>query len=142
MTEVSKDLEKFLNYLRQAENDYKHYQKEETDCNNIIQDILHNLELQENSYHEMARLAKEIRRVRLIRREAKDFVLVSAPLMAWVEKNRPLIKEMERLLGDIRNAENSLKNRIYFPKNVSEEDGFNYFTFDKVLTENVFSKTS
>ena len=31
MTEVSKNMEMFLEYLRQIENDYKYFAKEETD---------------------------------------------------------------------------------------------------------------
>lgn len=133
MTEVSKNMEMFLEYLRQIENDYKYFAKEETDCNNIIQDILHNLELQDNSYHEMARLAKEIRRVRQARRKAKDFVYAAEPLVEWVEKNKPVIKEPERVLGDVRKAEKSLENRIYFPRTGNNGDDINYFTFNKVL---------
>ncbi len=81
----------------------------------------------------MARLAKEIRRVRQARRKAKDFVHAAEPLVEWVEKNKPVIKEPERVLGDVRKAEKSLENRIYFPRTGNNGDDINYFTFNKVL---------
>lgn len=86
------------------------------DADNETQDILHKLELGNNSYHETAGLAKLLRTVRQERREAKDNALMTAPVVDWVEENERVIKSLERLLGAVRKAEKSTEGRYYNPK--------------------------
>lgn len=113
MLTVSKPVEGFLDFLREARSAYNIAQSEENDANNATQDILHSLELEDHRYHDYARLSSALRDVRRQRREAKDSVQRLQPLMDWIDKNNKTIKEMERLLGDIRKAETSTENRHY-----------------------------
>lgn len=113
---TSTDLETFLTTLRQAEQDYRMAQAEEQAQNDVTQDILHALELQKQSYHQLASLARELVQVRQKRRTAKDTVCRMGPVVAWLETNRPVVKSLERLLGELRKAENRLENRVYIPR--------------------------
>ena len=47
MIPVSEKLDEFLSFLRQSKIDYKVLQSKETDLNDAIQDIQHNLEFEE-----------------------------------------------------------------------------------------------
>lgn len=40
----------------------------------------------------------------------------AAPVVAWLEDHRPVVKELERLLGEVRKQERRAKDRIYTPK--------------------------
>lgn len=74
------------------------------------------MELQKQSYHQLAGLARELAQVRQKRRVAKDTVSRTEPVVAWLEANRPVVKSLERLLGDLRKAEKRLENRVYIPQ--------------------------
>ena len=68
-------------------------------------------------------LAFKLREVRQHRREAKDQMDQAAPVVAWLEDHRPVVKELERLLGEVRKQERRARDRIYTPKtNILEED--------------------
>lgn len=79
----SAQLESFLRWLRESEEQLRMAQQDEQDCNAQTQDILHRLELSEDGYHETARLGKLLRRVRRKRRKAKDEIDVLSPAVAW-----------------------------------------------------------
>ena len=113
---VSQGIDDFLTYLREMEQLYHMAEAEEQESNDETQDILHILELQDHDYHEFARLAKEMKRVRQDRRGAKDTIGETYPVLDWIDKNRPVIKSLERLLGEVRKAEKSKENRIYTPR--------------------------
>ena len=40
----------------------------------------------------------------------------AAPVLDWIDQNRTTIKNLERLLGDVRKTEKSTENRIYTPR--------------------------
>ena len=113
---TSQGIETFLSYLRETEQRYHMSEVNEQEANNETQDILHSLELQDHDYHDFARLSKELRGVRQKRRAAKDTMSETAPVLDWIDQNRPTIKSLERLLGDVLNAEKSTANRIYTPR--------------------------
>ena len=113
---TSSQIDAFLTFLRDCEQRCRIAEAEERDANNETQDILHSLELEPHDYHEYARLSKELRDVRQRRRRAKDTLSVISPVLDFVDGNRPFIKGMERLLGDVRKAEKKLENRVYVPR--------------------------
>ena len=63
-----------------------------------------------------SKISKELREVRQRRRAAKDTMSETDPVLDWIDQNRPIIKILERLLGDVRKAEKSTANRIYTPR--------------------------
>lgn len=113
---VSSGINAFLTFLRDAEQHYRMAEADEQDANNATQDLLHALELDEHSYHEYARISKQLRDVRRHRRVAKDNIGCILPIREWIEENRQVIKALERVLGETRKAEKSMENRIYVPR--------------------------
>ena len=112
----SEILSDFLTYLRDTKQIYNMAVQDENDANDATQDILHSLEIDGGSYHELAKLSKVLQDVRRKRREAKDKTLCLEPIVQWIEDNAAVIKGLERLLGDVRKAERSLENRTYHQK--------------------------
>ena len=112
----SEILSDFLTYLRDAKQVYNMAVQDENDANDATQDILHSLEIDGGSYHELARLSKVLQDVRRKRREAKDKTICLEPIVQWIEDNAAVIKGLERLLGEVRKAERSLENRTYHQK--------------------------
>ena len=103
---TSKQIEGFLDFLREVKTDEK-------EANDATQDLLHSLELYENTYHEYARAAKKLAQVRQERRAAKDRREQIQPVMDWLEENGNVIFGLEKLLGDVRKAEKAAEGRFY-----------------------------
>lgn len=120
---ISQGLEDFLDYLRETEQLLHMAEQAEQEANDATQDILHRLELVDLDCNVACDLAFKLREVRQHRREAKDQMDQAAPVVAWLEDHRPVVKELERLLGEVRKQERRARDRIYTPKsNILEED--------------------
>lgn len=112
----SERLAAFLDFLREAEQDYHIAAATENEGENATQDILHYFELEKYQYHQFARLAKTAGEVRRQRRQAKDKMQELKPLVDWVAENAKTVKSLERLLGELRKIEKNLAGRSYHPK--------------------------
>lgn len=112
----SEQIAGFLRFLREAQQEYSIATAEEQEANNATQDILHRIELNENKYHEYARLSIALRDIRRQRRAAKDKQLKLQPVIDLLEQEQKLVKTLERLLGDVRKAEKSAEGRAYCPR--------------------------
>lgn len=112
----SEPIEGFLNFIRDAQEAYNIAGLSEKEADEETQDILHSLELDENSYHDCARLALALAKVRQERRTAKDIRLRLQPVIDWAGQNTKMIKNLEQLLGVVRKAEKNLDCRFYKPK--------------------------
>lgn len=112
----SKVIEEFLNGLREAEREYNWALEEEKNKNAETQDLLHRIELENDSYHDRARIAKALKNVRQERRRAKDTGTKTEAIVKWCEENSGVIRSIEKLLGEVRKAERSTENRSYIPK--------------------------
>ncbi len=112
----SEQIEKFLNFLREARQKYDIAAAEETEANNATQDLLHSLELDDNKYHDSARIALALKQIRKERREAKDKEVKLQPIIDWSAENIRVIQELEQLLGAVRKAERNSVGRRYIPK--------------------------
>lgn len=110
---ASEPVEGFLNFLREAQQEYNIASAQEADANDATQDLLHSLELDRNGYHDCAKISIALRQVRQERREAKDRVQQLKPIMDWIGQNTKTIRELERLLGDVRKAERGMEGRFY-----------------------------
>jgi len=123
----SSNIENFLDFLKEVQQDYNIALSIEEETNAETQDLLHNLELNQNSYHDMAKAAKVLKEVRQKRRQAKDIQLRSVCIINWIEDNNKIIKGIERLLGDVRKAEKIIENRGYLPKTDIVESRLNKY---------------
>ncbi len=112
----SEPIEEFLNFLREAQEAYNIAALSEKEADDETQYILHGLELNENKYHDCARLALALAKVRQERREAKDTRLQLQPVIDWAGQNAKTVKGLEQLLGVVRKAEKNLDCRFYRPK--------------------------
>lgn len=109
----SNEIEGFLNFLREAEREYRQAVEEESIKNSETQDLDHRLELNDDSYHDCAKLARALRNVRRERRKAKNTKIMTEPIYEWYGQNKKIICSIERLLGEVRKAEKSTENRFY-----------------------------
>lgn len=115
-TSYAEQFSQFLRFLRQCQEDFSIAESLQDDTEAETQDILHKLELEENTYHEYARLSKTLKKVRIERRKAKDTIEQLGPLVTWVAQNSKIIKELEKVLGEMRKAEKNIQYRHYNPK--------------------------
>lgn len=113
---ASEYIKGFLDFLNSSQEDYNIATQQEIDANNETQDILHRIELNDNKYHEYARLSKALRKVRQDRRRAKDKVMQLQPVVEWLSENSKAIRDLEKLLGAVRKVEKQTENRFYIPK--------------------------
>lgn len=112
----SEKLDEFLSFLRECGQEYTAASAAEAEMNDKTQDLLHCLELNDNKYHDLARISRALTAVRQERREAKDKEMILESIVDWVQKNGRIIKELERLLGVVRKAERNTEGRIYAPR--------------------------
>ena len=58
----------FLDFMRESTMEYEVARSRQSDADNETQDLLHRLELHDDTYHDMARISRELKRVRQERR--------------------------------------------------------------------------
>lgn len=120
---ASKELEQFLDFVNNAESLMDQAIAGQQEAEAETQDILHALELENHSYHEMAALSRKLAEVRQTRRQHKDIVAQLTPVVEWTRENDAAVRSLQRLLGDVRKTEKSTQNRIYTPRtNVLKEN--------------------
>lgn len=119
---VSEQIADFLNFARSSGGNYEMARQDEEQANLETQDILHSFEIYDHPDDRKTELAGKLVDVRRRRRVAKDTMDVYAPIADWVEENKAVMKSLERLLGDVRKAENIQKNRCYVNRTSILED--------------------
>lgn len=119
---VSDQIANFLNFARDAGSKFSMASQDNEQANLETQDILHSLEIYSHPYNQKAKLAGKLVDVRRRRRAAKDTMDVYEPIAVWAEHNKDVLKSLERLLGDVRKAENIQKNRCYINRTSILED--------------------
>ena len=102
----------FLNFLRDIQTAYSVASQMEIDADNQTQDILHRLELNQDSAADMERMAQALQAIRKTRREAKDSKAKAEPVMRWIKENggmgevwdfkQKLYSKNKRFRGDIK----------------------------------------
>lgn len=122
---ISQGLEDFLIYLRETEQQMHMAAQSEQEANDATQDILHRLELCDIDGETAETLALKLQAVRRQRRKAKDVLDQAILISEWMESHRPMVKELERLLGEVRKQERKSQNRIYTPRtSILEEKSY------------------
>lgn len=113
---ASKDLERFLDFLKSAESQLDQAMAGQQEAEAETQDILHSLELEKHSYHEMAALSRKLAEIRQTRRQHKDTAAQLTPVVEWTRENDGAVRSLQRLLGDVRKTERNTQNRFYTPR--------------------------
>lgn len=116
MPGTSRGIDAFLQFLRESEQRYHMAEADEQEANAVTNDIHHSLELLEHDEVELLRLAEDLAQARRQRRRARDVMSETAPVLVWLDENRAVVKNLERLLGEVRKAEKNTENRIYTPR--------------------------
>ena len=112
----SEHISSFLKFLKDIQTDYNIALETEKEADRETQDILHRLELGNDSYHDMAQMSKIIKSVRLERRKAKDAKTEAEPVMRWLKESPQTVRVLEQLLGEVHKAEKYNSNRHYTNK--------------------------
>ena len=113
MDGFSIQIENFLRFCRSCTEANKRAAVTEIDMDNQTQDILHNIEINDNFPYDYVLQGLALKNIRKERREAKDVLRITSPIVQWVQQNQKTINELEKLLGAVRKAEKSTQGRMY-----------------------------
>lgn len=115
---LSERIAEFLNLFEQVQKDNDWNAQEAVRLDRMTQDYLHMLELEDLSYRDRARVAKALKECRMDRRQAKDLVTTTQPMVDFLsgEKGKMMISQMQQVLGKVRKEENFISQRTYTPK--------------------------
>lgn len=100
----------------------RHYKELATTLGRIEdeqQDILHLIEFG-SGYKQRAKLATRLKELRNRRREIKNEIALYEPLILFLDKNKAVTGEIQRLLGDIRTIKGKQDNPMYFMRTSDE----------------------
>ena len=106
----------FFNLLETSTAKYEFNYEEVHHMELLATDLDHKLELQELSYHEFARVAKQLKSCQQERRVYKDEAEELEPLKNWVQNNQSAFNSIKKLLGEVRKVEEKHAERGYMPR--------------------------
>ena len=89
---------------------------EQEEAERVICDVEHELELHPHAYHERAKLANLLSDTLKRRRIAKDTQKALKPVRDLFDFGVDCIRALERMLGEMRAANEKLQNRIYMQR--------------------------
>ena len=116
----SKNLEHFLNYVREIIVNYNYH----NGALNVerSQDLLHELELGPSKNKD--RVATKLRKSRKERRVHKDFIEINTSIYDFFvsSEGKAVMHRLEEILGCIRKQEKYTQNRIYIPRIKDDTD--------------------
>lgn len=116
--ETETKLSNFLNFLRSAKSDYTYSYNRVNELDKLTQDYLHDLELNNLTYKERAKVATSLARCRKERRVMKDTVRTLEPLVTLLDSKdgERFLKLLSEALGKTRKITLDLNNRRYTRK--------------------------
>ena len=109
-------IESFLNFVKECEEICVTSKANIENEDKLTQDLLHKLELEDNTVLEEADIAKQLKDCRKRRREYKDEREIATCLEEWSSENQKCIEKLKQTLGKMRKTEEYHQNRIYNPK--------------------------
>lgn len=115
-TQYSAQIENFLRFLTNCDEEYNIAVQSESNADAATQDILHHIELEENTQQEYIFEGLQLSHIRKERRKAKDTQRLTKPIREWTAANKRVIRDLEKLLGEVRRQERYIESRSYTPK--------------------------
>lgn len=97
----SEIIDQILNFFDDAEISYKSAIDKRNEAEAEIQDLLHELELEDLSYHEKGKVVKEITELRKERREAKYTIQRLDPVLIFKKNNIKALEALGRCYDDV-----------------------------------------
>lgn len=118
----SKNLEHFLNYVREMIVNYNYHNGALNVEDKRSQDLLHELELGPSKNKD--RVATKLRKSRKERRVHKDFIEINTSIYDFFvsSEGKAVMHRLEEILGCIRKQEKYTQNRIYIPRIKDDTD--------------------
>ncbi len=113
MKAYSEEIEGFLNFLKEAQIKYGEAIDAEAEADAATQDILHNLEICDHTYDELAVLSQGLDKVRNERRNAKDTKEQLQFICNWTDEHRKAFRALEKVLSNLKGYEKAVKTRTY-----------------------------
>ncbi|MCD8089559.1 MAG: hypothetical protein LUD81_02875 [Clostridiales bacterium] len=113
MTSFSIEIERFLNFLKEAQFKHNEAMTAGYEADAATQDILHNLEIYEHTCEEFAMLSEGLKKIRIDRRNAKDNKELLQYVVDWADEYKKAYRALEKVLSDVKNREKAIKTRTY-----------------------------
>lgn len=119
----SEYISEFLNFVAEAQVQYRLCSEEEDKQEKLTQDYLHSLELDDLKCNERSKIATKLAINRKDRRYFKDRVEEFEPIVKFFEdqQNKKMLDKLKEVLGQVRKQENYHKYRTYIPKVLKEK---------------------
>lgn len=119
---TSEYLTEFLNFIADAQSQYRFCSEELSNQDKLTQDYLHSLELDDLKRDERSKIATRLVINRKDRRYYKDRVEELEPIVRFFEENqnKKMIDQLKQVLGVVRKSESYHKHRVYVPKVLRE----------------------
>lgn len=112
----AKEIAKTINALNGAIHLYENAESDLKTFDHATQDILHAIEMAELTEEEQDKLFKELRDVRQNRRACKNFLELTATLNDFAVRNRPIIKELQKIQSMVEKLKATIEGRVYRPR--------------------------
>ena len=119
----SEYISEFLNFVAEAQSQYKFCSDEVNNQDKLTQDYLHSLELDDLKRDERSKVATKLAVNRKDRRYFKDRVEELEPIVQFFEEpqNKKILDKLKQVLGATRKAEGYHKDRKYIPRVLKEK---------------------
>lgn len=120
-----KESEKLSNVLADARSIKSQYEFAFNKINEMDQlqnDLLHKLEFKDKTASERGKTSTALRKCRLERRKHKENVELLRELVEVIDSNQPIIKRLEKVLGNMRKIEETQDKRSYKPRVMTVEE--------------------
>lgn len=108
------DIERIRMIFQEAERQNRNATVELEYCEKKQQDILHELELTEADYHEGAKLSRELAEIRRRRRNAKNLIELTGPVVKWLSEQSGAMSKLSNVIGQMRKIDDRQKNAVYY----------------------------
>lgn len=119
----SEYISEFLNFVSEAQSQYRFCSEEAEIQEKLTQDYLHSLELDGLKRDERSKIATKLMINRKDRRYYKDRVEEFEPIVQFFDEpqNKKVLDKLKQVLGQVRKAENYHKDRKYIPRVLKEK---------------------
>lgn len=120
----SEYLSEFLNFVAEAQSQYRFCSEEVNNQDKLTQDYLHSLELDGLRCDERSKVATKLAINRKDRRYFKDRAEELEPIVQFFEEpqNKKILDKMKQVLGVVRKSEAYHKDRKYVPRVLKEKE--------------------
>ena len=110
----STEIQRAIGALSNAISFYEEAQTDITTLQHKQQDILHALELTDMDDAELTNLMRELKEIRLLRRQAKNFQDAVEPLYRYALKNRSTVKDLGKIQNETLTIQKEIEQKKYF----------------------------